>query len=200
MNIGKIVQVIGPVVDVEFEEGKLPTILTALFISNPAINDEEDNLVIEVAQHLGDNVVRCIAMDITDGLVRGMKVKDTGNPIMVPVGKAGLGRILNVVGRPVDGLGTVDRSKLAPIHRDAPTFTEQDTSVHVLETGVKVIDLLVPFPRGGKMGMFGGAGVGKTVVMMEMIHNIAMHHGGISVFAGVGERTREGNDLYLEMK
>jgi len=200
MNIGRIVQVIGPVVDVEFEEGKLPTILTALFISNPAINDEEDNLVIEVAQHLGDNVVRCIAMDITDGLVRGMKVKDTGNPIMVPVGKAGLGRILNVVGRPVDGLGKVDRTKLAPIHRDAPAFTEQDTSVHVLETGVKVIDLLVPFPRGGKMGMFGGAGVGKTVVMMEMIHNIAMHHGGISVFAGVGERTREGNDLYLEMK
>ncbi|HPC03387.1 MAG TPA: F0F1 ATP synthase subunit beta [Syntrophales bacterium] len=200
MNIGKIVQVIGPVVDVEFEEGKLPTILTALFVTNPAINNEEDNLVIEVAQHLGDNVVRCIAMDITDGLIRGMAAKDTGKPITVPVGKAGLGRILNVVGRPVDGLGPVDLSKMAPIHRDAPTFTEQDTSVHVLETGVKVIDLLVPFPRGGKMGMFGGAGVGKTVVMMEMIHNIAMHHGGISVFAGVGERTREGNDLYLEMK
>jgi len=200
MNIGKIVQVIGPVVDVEFEEGKLPTILTALLVTNPAINKEEDNLVIEVAQHLGDNVVRCIAMDITDGLIRGMAAKDTGKPITVPVGKAGLGRILNVVGRPVDGLGPVDLSKMAPIHRDAPTFTEQDTSVHVLETGVKVIDLLVPFPRGGKMGMFGGAGVGKTVVMMEMIHNIAMHHGGISVFAGVGERTREGNDLYLEMK
>jgi F-type H+-transporting ATPase subunit beta len=200
MNIGTVVQVIGPVVDVEFGEGKLPTILTALTITNSAIDDREDNLVIEVAQHLGDNVVRCIAMDITDGLVRGMPVKDTGAPIMVPVGEAGLGRIINVVGRPVDGLGPIVTDKRMPIHRQAPLFTEQDTSVHVLETGVKVIDLLVPFPRGGKMGMFGGAGVGKTVVMMEMIHNIAMHHGGISVFAGVGERTREGNDLYLEMK
>jgi F-type H+-transporting ATPase subunit beta len=200
MNIGTVVQVIGPVVDVEFGEGKLPTILTALTITNSAIDDREDNLVIEVAQHLGDNVVRCIAMDITDGLVRGMPVKDTGAPIMVPVGEAGLGRIINVVGRPVDGLGPIVTDKRMPLHRAAPAFTEQDTSVHVLETGVKVIDLLVPFPRGGKMGMFGGAGVGKTVVMMEMIHNIAMHHGGISVFAGVGERTREGNDLYLEMK
>ncbi len=200
MNIGTVVQVIGPVVDVEFGEGKLPTILTALTITNKAIDDNEDNLVIEVAQHLGDNVVRCIAMDITDGLVRGMPVKDTGAPIMVPVGEAGLGRIINVVGRPVDGLGPIVTDKRMPLHRSAPAFTEQDTSVHVLETGVKVIDLLVPFPRGGKMGMFGGAGVGKTVVMMEMIHNIAMHHGGISVFAGVGERTREGNDLYLEMK
>jgi F-type H+-transporting ATPase subunit beta len=200
MNIGTVVQVIGPVVDVEFGEGKLPTILTALTITNKAIDDSEDNLVIEVAQHLGDNVVRCIAMDITDGLVRGMPVKDTGAPIMVPVGEAGLGRIINVVGRPVDGLGPIVTDKRMPLHRAAPAFTEQDTSVHVLETGVKVIDLLVPFPRGGKMGMFGGAGVGKTVVMMEMIHNIAMHHGGISVFAGVGERTREGNDLYLEMK
>jgi F-type H+-transporting ATPase subunit beta len=200
MNIGTVVQVIGPVVDVEFTEGKLPTILTALTITNAAIDEREDNLVIEVAQHLGDNVVRCIAMDITDGLVRGMPVKDTGAPIMVPVGEAGLGRIINVVGRPVDGLGPIVTDKRMPLHRAAPLFTEQDTSVHVLETGVKVIDLLVPFPRGGKMGMFGGAGVGKTVVMMEMIHNIAMHHGGISVFAGVGERTREGNDLYLEMK
>src|SRR5512136_141780 len=200
MNIGTVVQVIGPVVDVEFGEGKLPTILTALTITNAAIDDTEDNLIIEVAQHLGDNVVRCIAMDITDGLVRGMQVKDTGAPIMVPVGEAGLGRIINVVGRPVDGLGPIVTDKRMPVHRLAPLFTEQDTSVHVLETGVKVIDLLVPFPRGGKMGMFGGAGVGKTVVMMEMIHNIAMHHGGISVFAGVGERTREGNALYLEMK
>jgi len=200
MNIGTVVQVIGPVVDVEFGEGKLPTILTALTITNAAIDATEDNLIIEVAQHLGDNVVRCIAMDITDGLVRGMPVKDTGAPIMVPVGEAGLGRIINVVGRPVDGLGPIVTDKRMPVHRLAPLFTEQDTSVHVLETGVKVIDLLVPFPRGGKMGMFGGAGVGKTVVMMEMIHNIAMHHGGISVFAGVGERTREGNDLYLEMK
>jgi F-type H+-transporting ATPase subunit beta len=199
-NIGKILQVLGPVVDVEFEQGKLPTIYSALTISNPAISDEADNLVVEVAQHLGDNVVRAIAMDVTDGLVRGMPVKDSGKPIMMPVGEAGLGRVLNVVGRPVDGLGPVSQEKMRPIHREAPKFTEQDTTVRVLETGVKVIDLLVPFPRGGKMGMFGGAGVGKTVIMMEMVHNIAMQHGGISVFAGVGERTREGNDLYHEMK
>ena len=199
-NIGKVIQVMGPVVDAEFEQGKLPIIYTALLISNPAINDEADNLVIEVAQHLGDNVVRCIAMDVTDGLVRGMPVKDTGKQIMMPVGEAGLGRVLNVVGRPVDGLGPVSQEKMMPIHRQAPAFTEQDVEVRVLETGVKVIDLLVPFPRGGKMGMFGGAGVGKTVIMMEMVHNIAMQHGGISVFAGVGERTREGNDLYHEMK
>jgi len=199
MNIGRIVQVIGPVIDVAFEEGQLPSILNAITITNPVINDEEDNLVVEVAQHLGDNVVRCIAMDVTDGLVRGMQARDTGAPITVPVGKECLGRILYVVGRPVDGLGPINAEHHMPIHRQAPTFMEQDTSVHVLETGVKVIDLLVPFPRGGKMGLFGGAGCGKTVVMMEMIHNIAMHHGGISVFAGVGERTREGNDLYREM-
>ncbi|MCD6294119.1 MAG: F0F1 ATP synthase subunit beta [Deltaproteobacteria bacterium] len=200
MNEGKLIQIIGPVVDVEFGDGELPEILTALLISNPAINDVEGNLVVEVAQHLGDNVVRCIAMDVTDGLVRGMAVKNTGKPIMMPVGDPGLGRVLNVVGRPVDGLGPVEATEYYPIHRPAPSFEEQDVSVNVLETGVKVIDLLVPFPRGGKMGMFGGAGVGKTVVMMEMIHNIAMQHGGISVFAGVGERTREGNDLYMEMK
>jgi len=199
-NIGKITQVMGPVVDVEFEQGNLPEIKTALLISNPTINDEEDNLVVETAQHLGDNVVRTIAMDVTDGLVRGMPVKDTGNPIMVPVGHAALGRVLNVVGKPVDGLGDVAQDVLSPIHKQAPSLTDQDVSVQVLETGVKVIDLLVPFPRGGKMGLFGGAGVGKTVIMMEMINNIAMHHGGISVFAGVGERTREGNDLYHEMK
>ena len=199
-NIGKITQVMGPVVDVEFDQGKLPELRTALLISNPTINDEEDNLVVETAQPLGDNVVRTIAMDVTDGLVRGMPVKDTGNPIMVPVGHAALGRVLNVIGKPVDGLGEVSQENLSPIHRPAPLLTEQDVSVQVLETGVKVIDLLVPFPRGGKMGLFGGAGVGKTVIMMEMINNIAMHHGGISVFAGVGERTREGNDLYHEMK
>lgn len=200
MNEGKVIQVTGPVVDVEFQEGELPAILTALHITNPAIDDTEDNLVVEVAQHLGDNLVRCIAMDITDGLVRGMAAKNTGKPILMPAGDPTLGRVLNVVGKPVDGKGPVETEEYLPIHRPAPEFTEQDTSVTVLETGVKVIDLLVPFPRGGKMGMFGGAGVGKTVVMMEMIHNIAMEHGGISVFAGVGERTREGNDLYLEMK
>ncbi len=199
-NVGKVVQVIGPVVDVEFAADKLPSIMNALMVNNPAINDEADNLVIEVAQHLGDNVVRCVAMDQTDGLVRGMEARDSGSPIEIPTGEAALGRIMNVVGRPVDGLGPIDSDKLRPIHKPAPAFTEQDTEVNVLETGIKVIDLLVPFPRGGKMGLFGGAGCGKTVVMMEMVNNIAMHHGGISVFCGVGERTREGNDLYHEMK
>ena len=197
-KIGKITQVIGPVVDVEFEPGKLPAIMNACLVTNPAINDEEDNLVIEVAQHLGDNSCRCVAMDQTDGLVRGMQVRDTDGPITIPVGEASLGRIMNVVGRPVDGLGPITSDKSLPIHRDAPAFTEQDTEVRVLETGIKVIDLLVPFPLGGKMGLFGGAGCGKTVIMMEMVNNIAMHHGGISVFCGVGERTREGNDLYHE--
>ncbi|MDA8164943.1 MAG: F0F1 ATP synthase subunit beta [Desulfobacteraceae bacterium] len=199
-NVGKIVQVIGPVVDVEFAAGQLPGIMNALLVTNPTLSNMEDNLVIEVAQHLGDNVVRCIAMDGTDGLTRGMKAKDTGAPIQIPVGASSLGRIMNVVGRPVDGLGPISADKMRPIHKPAPSFTEQDTEVNVLETGIKVIDLLVPFPRGGKMGLFGGAGCGKTVIMMEMVNNIAMHHGGISVFCGVGERTREGNDLYHEMK
>ncbi|HSL41364.1 MAG TPA: F0F1 ATP synthase subunit beta [Desulforhopalus sp.] len=199
-KIGKITQVIGPVVDVEFEPGNLPNILNALLVTNPGINDQADNLVIEVALHLGDNVCRCVAMDQTDGLVRGMEVRDTGEPIRIPVGSPSLGRIMNVVGRPVDGLGPISSEKSMPIHREAPAFTDLDTEVRVLETGIKVIDLLVPFPLGGKMGLFGGAGCGKTVIMMEMVNNIAMHHGGISVFCGVGERTREGNDLYHEMK
>ncbi len=199
-KVGKITQVIGPVVDVEFEPGKLPSIMNACFVTNPGINDTEDNLVIEVAQHLGDNACRCIAMDQTDGLVRGMPVRDSGLPITIPVGPASLGRIMNVVGRPVDGLGPITSDKSLPIHREAPAFTDLDTEVRVLATGIKVIDLLVPFPIGGKMGLFGGAGCGKTVIMMEMVNNIAQHHGGISVFCGVGERTREGNDLYHEMK
>ncbi len=200
MGIGKIIQVIGPVVDVEFKAEELPEIMNALFVTNPGIDDIEENLVIEVALHLGDNVVRCIAMDQTDGLVRGMACRDSGKPISIPVGAPALGRIMNVVGRPVDGLGEIDAAKTMPIHRAAPEFTKLDTEVNVLETGIKVIDLLVPFPRGGKMGLFGGAGCGKTVIMMEMVNNIAMQHGGISVFCGVGERTREGNDLYMEMK
>jgi F-type H+/Na+-transporting ATPase subunit beta len=198
--VGKIIKVIGPVVDVEFQPGKLPSIMNALFVSNPGISNEADNLVIEVAQHLGDNACRCIAMDATDGLVRGMEARDSGKPITIPVGTPALGRIMNVVGRPVDGLGPISNEKTMSIHREAPLFTEQDTEVRVLETGIKVIDLLVPFPLGGKMGLFGGAGCGKTVIMMEMVNNIAQHHGGISVFCGVGERTREGNDLYQEMK
>ena len=198
-NIGKIVQVIGAVIDVEFPEGKLPSILNALEIKN-SNNEYATDLVVEVAQHLGDNVVRCIAMDSTDGLVRGMAAVDTGSPISVPVGKGSLGRILNVVGRPVDEMGPVDASATWPIHRPAPSFVDQSTSIELLETGIKVVDLLIPFPKGGKMGLFGGAGVGKTVILMELINNIAKHHGGLSVFAGVGERTREGNDLYNEFK
>jgi len=198
-NIGKIVQVIGAVVDVEFPEGHLPHILNALQIMNPNNTDAPD-LIVEVAQHLGDSVVRTIAMDATEGLVRGMAATDLGKPIMVPVGKASLGRIMNVVGRPVDELGPIDSSIMLPIHRQAPAFTEQSTKIELLETGIKVVDLLIPFPKGGKMGLFGGAGVGKTVILMEMINNIAKQHGGISVFAGVGERTREGNDLYHEFK
>ncbi|MEW6140664.1 MAG: F0F1 ATP synthase subunit beta [Thermodesulfobacteriota bacterium] len=199
MAVGKIVQVIGPVVDVEFPEGELPAIFNGLLISNPAINDQPDNLVVEVAQHLGDNVVRTIAMDTTDGLVRGMAVKDTGGPIEVPVGKEVLGRIMNVVGRAVDELGPIQSKATRPIHRSAPSFEEQVTQISVQETGIKVVDLIAPFMRGGKIGFFGGAGVGKTVFMMEIINNIAKQFGGTSVFAGVGERSREGNDLYLEM-
>ncbi len=199
MSTGKITQVIGPVVDVEFPSGQLPRILNALTVTNPAISSEPNNLVVEVAQHLGDSTVRAIAMDSTDGLVRGQEVKDTGKPIMMPVGNECLGRILNVVGKPVDEAGPVNAKKFSPIHREPPPFVEQSTKVEIFETGIKVIDLLAPYRKGGKIGLFGGAGVGKTVLIMELINNVAKAHGGVSVFAGVGERTREGNDLLLEM-
>lgn len=198
-NKGHIVQVIGAVVDVAFPEGQLPNILNALVINNPN-NTDAPELVCEVAQHLGNNIVRTIAMDSTDGLVRGMEAVDTNSPIMAPVGKAAVGRILNVVGKAVDGFGEIKADKYLPIHRAAPVFTELNTKVELLETGIKVLDLLVPFPKGGKIGLFGGAGVGKTVVLMELVNNIAKQHGGNSVFAGVGERTREGNDMYHELK
>src|SRR5689334_8162284 len=197
---GKIIQVIGPVVDVEFPAGKLPTILNALTLTNPNISSEKDNLVLEVAQHLGESVVRTIAMDATEGLVRGVEVNDTGLPIQMPVGPEVLGRILNVVGKPVDEAGPVNAKKRSPIHRAAPLFVDQSTTVEVFETGIKVIDLLAPYRIGGKIGLFGGAGVGKTVFIQELINNVARAHGGVSCFAGVGERTREGNDLFLEMK
>ena len=197
---GKIVQVMGPVIDVSFEEGQsLPEIYTALTITNPAIDDTEDNLVLEVSLHVGDNMVRCVAMDSSEGLRRGMPVKNTGAPITVPVGENILGRILDVVGRPIDEAGEVKTAEKWPIHRPAPKFEEQATSTEIFETGIKVIDLLAPYVKGGKIGLFGGAGVGKTVIIMELINNVAQSHGGFSVFAGVGERTREGNDLYHEM-
>jgi len=196
---GRVTQVIGPVVDVAFPQGSLPAILTAIQISNPAISEKDWNLTLEVAQHLGENTVRAIAMDSTDGLVRGMEVKSTDGPIMMPVGKECLGRILNVIGEPVDEQGPVNATKFSPIHRDPPPFVDQSTEVEIFETGIKVIDLLAPYRKGGKIGLFGGAGVGKTVLIMELINNVAKAHGGVSCFAGVGERTREGNDLLLEM-
>jgi len=196
---GKILQVLGPVVDVEFEPGNLPEILTALRVTNPGIDEREDNLVLEVAQHLGENTVRTIAMDTTDGLVRGMTVRNTGDVIKVPVGPATLGRIMNVIGEPVDERGPIDSNLHFPIHRPPPEFVDQSTTVEVLETGIKVVDLIAPYPKGGKVGLFGGAGVGKTVIIMELINNIAKQHSGYSVFGGVGERTREGNDLWNEM-
>ncbi|MCR0161038.1 F0F1 ATP synthase subunit beta [[Clostridium] innocuum] len=195
-NTGKIVQVIGPVVDVAFENGDLPQLLTAIEIP---LKDSE-SLVVEVAQHIGDERVRCIAMGGTDGLVRGMEAIDTGSAIRVPVGKEILGRMFNVLGREIDGLGPVGTDNTLPIHRQAPGFEEQQTSAEMLETGIKVIDLLCPYSKGGKIGLFGGAGVGKTVLIQELIHNIAKEHGGMSVVTGVGERTREGNDMYHEMK
>ncbi len=199
-QVGKITQVIGPVVDVSFDTGDLPEIGTALRITNPTIDDRKENLVVEVAQHLGEHTVRTISMDTTDGLVRGMPVKNTGQPIVMPVGREVLGRILNVIGEPVDERGPVKATKFYPIHRPAPKFVDQDVKVESFETGIKVIDLLAPYRRGGKIGLFGGAGVGKTVLIMELINNLAKKHGGFSVFAGVGERTREGNDLWHEME
>ena len=199
MNKGKIIQVMGPVVDVSFEDGVLPALYNAINIERTGESGETETLVCEVALHLGDNAVRSVAMHSTDGLVRGMEVLDTGAPITVPVGEEVLGRILNVVGDPVDKKPPVESKARWSIHRDAPAFDEQDTKMEMLETGIKVIDLLEPYLKGGKTGLFGGAGVGKTVLLMELIRNIGAEHGGYSVFAGVGERTREGNDLYHEM-
>ncbi|MBI5747075.1 MAG: F0F1 ATP synthase subunit beta [Nitrospirae bacterium] len=203
MEKGRVIQVIGPVVDVEFPIGILPAIYNALKINSDADEKGERpaiNLTLEVAQHLGGSRVRCVAMSSTDGLVRGMATEDTGGPISVPVGNETLGRMVNLLGDPIDNMGPIEAGKRYPIHRPAPSMEDQDTSTEVFETGIKVIDLLEPYARGGKVGLFGGAGVGKTVIIMELIHNIATEHGGYSVFAGVGERTREGNDLWLEMK
>jgi F-type H+-transporting ATPase subunit beta len=196
---GRITQVTGPVVDVEFPPGTLPEIYTALRTSNPGIDERENNLVLEVAQHLGENSVRTIAMDSTDGLRRDQPVVNTGDVIKVPVGPGTLGRIINVIGEPVDEKGPVKADKFWPIHRPAPEFVDQSVTVEPLETGIKVVDLIAPYPKGGKVGLFGGAGVGKTVVLLELINNIAREHGGYSVFGGVGERTREGNDLWHDM-
>jgi len=196
-NYGKIVQVIGPTVDCEFPSNRLPNIYNAIEIKD---EEKEIDLTAEVAMHIGDNVVRCIALSSTDGLVRGMKALDTGGPISVPVGEATLGRVFNLLGDPIDELGECKYEKRYPIHRPAPHLADQETKTEIFETGIKVVDLLQPYPKGGKVGLFGGAGVGKTVIIMELIRNIASEHGGYSVFCGVGERTREGNDLWLEMK
>lgn len=200
MEVGRIKQVLGAVVDVEFPNGKLPPINNALKTTNPAISNDKNNLVLEVAQHLGDNTVRTIAMDTSEGLVRGFEVVDTGTAITAPVGNEVLGRIINVTGDPIDEAGPVNAKERWPIHRGAPAFEQQSTKAEMLMTGIKVVDLLAPYAKGGKIGLFGGAGVGKTVLIQELIRNIATEHGGYSVFAGVGERTREGNDLWHEMK
>ena len=198
-RVGKVVQIIGPVVDCEFEEKHLPPIYNCVLIEGEA-GGQTLSVSTEVQQHLGESRVRCVSMQPTDGMVRGMKAVDSGQPISVPVGRETLGRVMNVIGKPVDELGELKAAKTYPIHRPAPSFEDQSTETRMLETGIKVIDLLEPYVVGGKIGLFGGAGVGKTVVIMEMIHRIALHHGGFSVFAGVGERTREGNDLWLDMK
>ncbi len=196
---GQVVQVTGPVVDVKFPPGLLPELYAALRLTNPGIDDREHNLVVEVAMHLGENTVRCIAMDTTDGLVRNQEVVNTGEPISVPVGPGTLGRIMNVIGEPIDERGPIEHDLRYPIHRPAPAFVDQSIAIETLETGIKVVDLIAPYPKGGKIGLFGGAGVGKTVVILELITNIAKEHSGYSVFGGVGERTREGNDLWNEM-
>jgi len=199
-NIGRVIQIAGPAVDVQFAEGTLPPIYQALQVTSEGFKTPAPiNVILEVQQHLGEGRVRCVAMQATDGMVRGMKVIDLGGPISVPVGKGTLGRVINVIGEPVDNLGPVQSTEKLPIHRHAPSFEDQSTTAEMFETGVKVVDLIQPFLKGGKIGLFGGAGVGKTVVIMELINNVAKNHGGYSVFAGVGERTREGNDLWLEM-
>lgn len=200
LSTGVIVQIIGPVMDISFPAGKMPGIYNSLVVEGKTESGEKIKVVCEVQQLLGDNVVRAIAMSATDGLQRGIKVVDTGSALNVPVGATTLGRIFNVLGEPVDQMGNVDYSKTLPIHRSAPSFVDLDTQLSIFETGIKVVDLLAPYRRGGKIGLFGGAGVGKTVLIMELINNIAKAHGGVSVFGGVGERTREGNDLYQEMK
>jgi F-type H+-transporting ATPase subunit beta len=201
MNVGKVVQIIGPVVDVQFADENLPAIYNAVRITSEGFDVPVPmDVTAEVEQHLGEGRVRCVAMEATDGMVRGMKAYDTGAAIQVPVGKEVLGRVINVLGKPVDKMGPIDAKKFLPIHREAPSFEEQSTELQMFETGIKVVDLLEPYLKGGKTGLFGGAGVGKTVIIMELIHNVGLKHGGVSVFAGVGERTREGNDLWREMK
>jgi len=199
-GIGKVIQVMGPVVDVEFKDGNLPPIYTAIKLTNPLINDQQWNLVLEVSQQIGGGRVRCIAMDSTEGISRGGDALNTGEGISIPVGKEVLGRMVNVIGEPIDEAGPIETSERWPIHRPPPEFVEQSTKLELFETGIKVIDLIAPFLKGGKIGLFGGAGVGKTVLLMELINNVGKEYGGVSVFGGVGERTREGNDLWMEMK
>jgi len=199
-TVGRITQIIGPVLDASFPPGKMPNIYNALVVQGKNQAGQDISVTCEVQQLLGDHCVRAVAMSATDGLMRGMDVIDTGKPLSVPVGQATLGRIFNVLGEPVDNLGPVNNKEQLPIHRSAPAFVDLDTKLSIFETGIKVVDLLAPYRRGGKIGLFGGAGVGKTVLIMELIHNIAKAHGGVSVFGGVGERTREGNDLYMEIK
>ena len=194
-NIGTVTQIIGPVLDIKFPDGQLPDLLNAI-----TVEKGEETITLEVAQHIGDDVVRCIAMSSTDGLVRGAKAVDTGSPITVPVGDQCLGRIFNLLGEPIDEMPAPQAQERWPIHRPAPSYEEQESTTEILETGIKVVDLICPYAKGGKIGLFGGAGVGKTVLIMELINNVAKEHGGLSVFTGVGERTREGNDLYNEMK